>query len=126
MKREKICYIASTPQGHNYNGFQRDTMRAYICANDRIECLFSNLKKHRANQAIKAWNNGDVQSGRIPAWVWNNYITNGYNTRRGLYADYSSKEERIKEIARSHADYLGMETGDSSADHDARVAMRNN
>lgn len=100
-------------------------MRAYICRNGSVELLFSNLNARRGKNAIKAWNNGDVQSGRIPAYVWNNYITNRHNTRRGLYADYSKKEERIKEIARSHADYMGSETGDSTLDHNARVAMRN-
>lgn len=121
-KEDTIVYVATTPQGYNYNGFQRNTVRAYICRDNSVQILFSNLKYHRAKQAIRAWKNGDVGT-IIPMWVWKNYITNGYNTRRGLYADYSSKEERIKKIARSHADYL--ETGDSKVDHDNRVAMRN-
>lgn len=122
-KEDTIVYVATTPYGYNYNGFQRGTVRAYICRDNSVQTLFSNLKVHRAKQAIKAWENGDVGT-IIPMWVWENYITNGYNTRRGLYADYSSKEERIKKIARSHADYL--ETGDSKVDHENRVAMRNN
>lgn len=122
-KEDTIVYVATTPDGYNYNGFQRGTVRAYICRDNSVQILFSNLKAHRAKQAIKAWENGDVGT-IIPMWVWENYITNGYNTRRGLYADYSSKEERIKKIARSHADYL--ETGDSKVDHENRVAMRNN
>lgn len=122
-KEDTIVYVATTPDGYNYKGFQRGTVRAYICRDNSVEILFANLKAHRAKQAIKAWENGDVGT-IIPMWVWENYITNGYNTRRGLYADYSSKEERIKKIARSHADYL--ETGDSKVDHENRVAMRNN
>lgn len=121
-KEGAIVYIAQTPQGHNYNGYQKNTTRAYIVKDGQIECLFYNLSNRRASQAIKAYVKGDVGTV-IPMWVWENYITNGYNTRRGLYADYSKKEDRIKRIARSHADHLGGY--DSKADHLARVAMRN-
>lgn len=117
-----IAYVAQTPYGHNYNGYQRNTVRAYIFKNGGIETLFLNLKSTRASQAISAYKAGDV-GDRIPMWVWENYITNGYNTKRGLYADYSKKEDRIKRIARSHAEHIGGY--DSKADHLARVALRN-
>lgn len=119
----KIIAVISTPYGHNYGGYQRNTTRAYICKNGGIETLFYNLKTNRANRAIEAWNKGDVGTV-IPTYVWENYITNGYNTRRGLYANYESKKERINQLARSHADYLGGY--DSTTDHNIRVAMRNN
>lgn len=123
-KEGAIVYVASTPYGGSFNGFQKNTTRAYVCKDGSVSLLFSDLRRHRAQQAIKAWEAGDVGTV-IPYYVWENYITNGYNTRRGLYADYSSKEERINRIARSHADYLGCETGDSSTDHKNRVALRN-
>lgn len=123
-KEGAIVYIAQTPQGHDYNGWKKNTTRAYIVKDGQIECLFYNLSNHRATQAIRAYAKGDVGTV-IPMWVWENYITNGYNTRRGLYANYSQKEYKIRLIARSHADYLGMETGDSSFDHHQRVMMRN-
>ena len=123
-KEGAIVYIAQTPQCYNYKGYQKNTTRAYIVKDGHIECLFYNLKNHRALKAINAWNNGDVGTV-IPTWVWENYITNGYNTRRGLYADYSKKEDRMKRIAISHSMYLGCEI-DSKTDHYNRVRMRNN
>ena len=44
-------------------------------------------------KAINAWNNGDVGT-TIPMYVWENYITNGYNTRLGLYANYEEKKKK--------------------------------
>lgn len=123
-KEGAIVYVAATPFNSSYNGFQKNTTRAYVCKDGSVSLLFSDLRHHRAQQAIKAWEAGDVGTV-IPYYVWNNYITNGFNTRRGMYADYSSKEERINRIARSHADYLGCESGDSSTDHKNRVALRN-
>lgn len=119
-----IIYVAGTPYGSNYNGFKKGTYRAYVCSKGRIQILFCNLKYRRAMQAIVAWTKGDVGTV-IPWYVWENYITNGYNTRRGLYVDYSVKEYKIRVVARSHADYLGQETGNSSFDHQQRVKMRN-
>jgi len=85
--------------------------------------IFTNLKPHRAKQAIKSYN--DYLNGKIPCFVWENYITNGYSTRRGLYANYEKNEERIRSISRSHADMLGNERN-STTDHNIRVKMRNN
>ena len=120
----KIIAVIHTPYGYNYGGYQRNTTRAYICKNGGIETLFYNLSNHRALKAINAWNNGDVGT-TIPMYVWENYITNGYNTRLGLYANYEEKKERMKHIARSHSMYLGCEI-DSKTDHYNRVRMRNN
>lgn len=125
LKDKQIIYIAATPQGYSYNGFRKNIERAYIW-NDkekRVDLLFSNLSPHRASQAIK--NYQKYLDGKIADWVWNNYVTNGYNTRRGLLADYSHKETRIKQIAKSHADYDMYATGDSTHDHKVRVALRN-
>ena len=122
-EENKIIAIISTPYGHNYGGFQKNTTRAYICKNGKIETLFYNLNNHRAIKSIEAWDKGDVGTV-IPYYVWENYITNGYNTRRGLYADYSKKEDRMYQIARSHAECLGGY--DSTTEHNIRVTMRNN
>lgn len=119
-----IIYVAETPCGNNYQGFEKGTTRAYYCNKGSISLLFYNLKNHRASQAIKAWNKGDVLK-KISSLVWENYTTNGHTTRRGLYADYSKSLDRLETIARSHADYLGNESGDSAADHAARVFLRN-
>ena len=94
----------------------------YVWENDTVECIAHNVTSHRANQIIRHYQ--DYKSGRIPTYVWDNYCTNGYNTRRGLLANYTKKEERIRKIAKSHANYMGCETFDSTLDHDRRVMMR--
>lgn len=123
LEDKQVIYVAQTPVGNNYGGYQKGTVRAYIWLADEqsITVLFSNLKPRRATQALKHYQK--YLAGEIPEWVWNNYITNGHHTRRGLFADYSSKEERIKRIAQSHINYLP--TGNSKADHDNRVMLRN-
>jgi len=121
-KKGQICYIASTPDGRDYNGYVRGTWRAYIWNGRYPELLFSNLKWWRAKVALKAYTNGTYK--KVPSEIWENYITNGYNTRAGLFRTSRNKLDRIKKIARSHADYLGNEVS-SSADHYARMGMRN-
>lgn len=125
LQDKQVIYTAQTPQGQSYNGFHKNTRRAYIW-NDkekRVDVLFVNLSVHRAEQALRHYQK--YLDGQIESWVWDNYVTNGHNTRRGLLADYSSKEERIKRIAQSHADYDMYATGDSTHDHKMRVALRN-
>jgi hypothetical protein len=94
----------------------------YILTEEKeIKTLLYNTKRHRAQVAFDAWQFGETDS--IDYSIWSNYITNGWNTRTGLFKSQKNLE-RIKEIERSHADYLGNETFDSTTDHENRVAMR--
>lgn len=118
-----ICYVAGTPY-HDYGGYKAHTERGYIYKDGDFELLFSNLSHHRANQVILNYNL--YRQGKIDPIVWNNYINNGYLTRRGLLAKYTPQQKRrMLGIARSHADYLGRETGDSRQDHYNRMRLRN-
>lgn len=87
-----------------------------------VDVLCYNTSPHRARRLLKAYQDGTLSA--VPSEVINNYKTNGYITRRGLFADYSASLDRIRKIARSHADLLGCESGNSTTDHYARVAMR--
>ena len=93
----------------------------YLLIDDKIECIAYNATAHRCKQLIKAYKNGTLKN--VPAYVLQNYVTNGYNTRRGLFADYASKKERIERIADSHAAIIGGYN--SKEEHLARVRMRN-
>lgn len=89
--------------------------------------MFYNLSCHRAKTFLKAYINKELEKELedVNPVVIENYITNGYSTRRGLFAKYSNEQiKRMGGIARSHANYLGNETGNSTADHYNRVAMR--
>ena len=96
----------------------------YLSPQKTIETLCYDTSYHRTLQLIKALKKGKLDT--IDTDILNNYVTNGYLTRRGLFADYNdNKIERIKKIAMSHADYMGNESGDSEFDHLRRVEMRN-
>ena len=117
-----IVYIAATPY-YNYNGYQHNTTRAYSIINGNIAMLFKDLSNHRANQAII--NYEKYLDGRITTTIWNNYITNGFTTRRGLFADYNDNNiDIMKCMSNSHANYIGKETGNSTEDHYNRIHMR--
>lgn len=122
---KEITYIASTPQGYNYNGYQRGTVRYAVWTQDTgWEYMFSNLSFHRAKQVLKAIKENKINL--VNPIVLNNYMTNGHSTKKGLFYNYTQEElERMERIARSHANYLGCETGDSTTDHENRVFMRN-
>ena len=120
VKKGDVAYVASTPQSHDYGGFRANTTRAYVWNGNDFELLFSNLSNHRAKIAIK--NYKKYKSGKIDSAVWDNYITNGYSTRAGLFR--SKNINRMKLMAKSHADYLGGETGNSKYDHYNRVKIR--
>ena len=95
----------------------------YILTDSGITCLCYDISPHRARQALRAYQNRTLDD--IDSDVWNNYITNGYTTRRGLFARYGNDTKyRMTNIARSHADHLGNEIN-STADHNARIEMRN-
>lgn len=101
----------------------RGAWDVYILTEDReIVLLLYNTKSHRAKVALDSYKNKDLSE--LDAGIWNNYITNGYNTQMGLFRS-NNNIDRIKQIARSHADYLGCESWNSTQDHDCRVMMRN-
>jgi hypothetical protein len=92
-----------------------------------IETLFHDTTYHRAMVILAAIKNKkDRRLRKVSHEIWENYITNGYMTRyKGLFGNYEEKEkEKIRKISRSHADYLGHETGQSASDHENRVMMR--
>ena len=95
----------------------------YVLENNEIKTLCYNTTRHRTLQVLKAWKNGTLSN--VDGLILENYITNGYNTRRGLFANYEKKENRIKQIAISHADYMGSEVN-STIDHNNRKKLRNN
>lgn len=95
----------------------------YILTADGLQCLCYNITRHRGYSALRLYQQSDKMA-TIDSNIWSNYITNGYTTRRGLLADYNDQIEKVEKIGRSHADLLGCESGDSSADHNVRVSMR--
>jgi hypothetical protein len=94
----------------------------FLNENSKIECLCFDCSPHRAKVLLNALINGSINS--VHPEIVNNYATNGYNTRSGLFHSVK-KLDRIKQVARSHSEYLGNETGNSKIDHDNRVSMRN-
>jgi len=94
----------------------------YLSDEGTIETLCYNTSPRRSSQLLRALKDGTIHN--ISPNIIQNYATNGYTTRRGLFANYEKKEEKIKQIAQSHADYMGLETGNSTRDHYNRVAMR--
>ncbi len=117
-------YTRTAPQ-YNYRDLVANRGAAYIWEDNQLITVAHNITTHRLCNVVCAYH--DWKKGIIPIIVWENYITNGYNTRRGLYASYTEAQiEKMKNIGRSHADWAGNETGISSVDHRVRVAMRNN
>jgi hypothetical protein len=96
------------------------TARVYrLTVDNEIETIATDISKHRAKQVIKAINSGIWDT--INADVRENYCTNGYTTRRGLFADYTPKLERIQRIAQSHIEVI--DSGKEA--HELRVELRN-
>lgn len=118
-------YARTRSQGRPLDGGHKCAWDVYILTDEGyVTTLFYNTKFHRAKVALKAYLEGKLE--QVDAQVWNNYITNGYTTRRGLFANYTDgKVKRMDQLARSHADYMGSETGSSKLDHEHRVMMRN-
>lgn len=94
----------------------------YMNEEGSIETLCYNTSPRRTDVLIKSLIDGTINN--VPADIIDNYRHNGYNTRAGLFRS-AKNIDRIKQVARSHADYLGSETGSSTADHDNRASMRN-
>lgn len=83
--------------------------------------LAYNITKRRCDALIKAYLNNTLKD--VPDYVLQNYVTNGYNTRRGLFADYSKKEQRMRDISFSHAEVIGGYNHEE--EHKQRVRIRN-
>jgi hypothetical protein len=119
---EKGYYIRGRNHNKPKDGGKPAHFDLYVLKNNQIETLCYNTTQHRTKQVLKAWLNGTLDE--VPMYVLENYVTNGYTTRRGLFANYEKKDKRIKDIARSHADYLGCEI-DATTDHNNRKKLRN-
>lgn len=94
----------------------------YMNEDGYIETLCYNTTRHRSSVLIDSLLDGTINL--VEDEIVQNYATNGYNTRRGLFRS-SKNLARIKKIAKSHIDYIGHETGSSKQDHDNRVFLRN-
>ena len=95
----------------------------FLSPNGIVECI-GTTTKHRINVMISA--RKDYYANKINRQIWENYATGGYNTLIGLYRA-NECENRIKEaerMAKSHADYMGHETDNSTIDHYNRVSLR--
>jgi len=117
---EGRIYTRTAPQNYAYRDLNAGRGAAYIWRNNELITICHDTTVHRMRQAIKAY--PDFLAGKIDSNVWQNYITNGYSTRRGLYANYSQKnKERMSKIAESHIDIIT----DGERGHRQRVIMRN-
>lgn len=119
------AYIRTRSYGRPLDGGHKGAWDIYILTDEGyVTTLLYNTKAHRAQVALDAFIAGKLE--QVDAQVWKNYITNGYTTRRGLFANYTDgKVKRMDQLARSHADFMGSETGSSKLDHEHRVMMRN-
>ena len=79
-------------------------MYEYNRRTGRVARVFYNITCKRFMSACRALK--DYRAGKIPKWVWENYINNGYLTRNGLYLDYTKKEKIIKAANRQRKDIL--------------------
>ena len=122
--QNRIIYTAQTPFGYDYGGYKRGTIRAYEWKRGKgWEELFSNTKAYRGKVFLRLYSEGKLKG--VSAAVIENYLTNGYTTRRGLLAHYTDAQiNKMKVAGLSHALYFGSETGDSKTDHENRVELR--
>ena len=93
----------------------------YIMKDGGPKLLAYNVSYHRYKVLLRAYLDGTLNN--VPAYVLQNYTTNGYNTRSGLFKNYDKKRSRIEKIAFSHAEVLGGYN--SAAEHEARLRIRN-
>jgi hypothetical protein len=116
-------YTRSAPHG-GYKDLAPNTCTLYVWEDMQLDVIADGVSCHRGKVIKK--NYPRYKRGEIDPVIWENYITGGYNTRyTGLRDVSAEKKERMRRIARSHADYMGSESGDSSYDHNQRVRMRN-
>lgn len=90
----------------------------YLLMGNEIKLIAYKCTWHRCKQIIKAYKDGTLQN--VPEHILQNYATNGYSTRKGLFANYDTTEARIKKIGLSHR--YCTESGKTG--HDIRVFMR--
>jgi len=108
-------------RGHSF-AENKGKIDIYFLNDDRlIETLCYNVTPRRSKVLLSALNNSTINN--VSDSILGNYKTNGFTTRRGLFANYSSKEERIKKIANSHA--LINDCHNSTSEHNVRVYLRN-
>jgi len=115
-----LIYTRFAPQTHTHKDLNKNSGAGYVWKNNKLITIFHNTTWHRAKKAVRAY--PDFVAGKIAPDIWQNYITNGHNTKRGLYANYTeNKLERMNTIANSHADCLE----EGKIGHLIRVSMRN-
>ena len=123
---EKGYYIRGRKFRHPREGHGGHYDCYVIDRNGEIKTLFHDTSYHRAMVIIRAIREQDKRLRKVSHEIWENYITNGYMTRyKGLFGKYGDGEkEKIRRISRSHADYMGHETGQSASDHENRMMLR--
>lgn len=115
-------YFVSCPAHHSYYDWQRDTSRLYRydSETERIECIFENTKTYRARVFYRLMLAGKLE--KVNPIVIENYLHNGFLSRRGLLAEYSAEKlERMERVSMSH--FLLPDRG--KAAHEARQFLRN-
>jgi len=117
-------YTRTSPQGGGYRDMEANRGSAYIFEKGELVTICHNINITRLRVATEAYK--DWKNGKIDTSIWENYITNGYTTRIGLYRanKIESRKNKAKRMGQSHADYTGSETGKSVDDHYARVELR--
>ena len=116
------AYFVSCPRKCGYGEWNRDTSRLYVynSTTEHIDCFFENVKTHRAKVFFQLWCGGKL--GNVKQIVIDNYLHNGFLTRRGLLAEYSAENlERMERMSMSH--FLLPDSGKVA--HEARKLWRN-
>lgn len=128
MKERVAQYKKAAKSLYNEGYYLRQRNQKHKCYSDlyvleangnvmllAYECTFA-----RCQRLIEAIRNKKLDE--INPIVLENYVHNGYNTRRGLFAKYSDKQlSRMQDIAFSHAEIME----DGKWGHELRVHMRN-
>lgn len=116
-------YVRGRPGIKPLDGGTPYYVDVYTLQGNEVVLIAYNLSPHRLDSVIKGWKMGFQY--KYPE-IWQNYVTNGYSTRLGLFRSVGRVDtKRLGDIAQSHANFLGQETGDSTTDHEARVRLRN-
>ena len=89
----------------------------------KVIAVLYNVTQKRFPVACRALK--DYRAGRIPPWVWKNYINNGYLTREGLYADYSKKEILFKKMVKGYTDHMDSKARNGKRGRKNKVSVRN-
>lgn len=109
-------------EGHPYH------IDIYVTYQNEIFIIAYDTSVRRARNIKQAWMDGTYWN--YSSEILENYSTNGWNTRIGLYRsqllwEKSEKKRKVmRQISKSHADYIGHETGNSKLDHIRRIQIR--